>query len=320
MNPLREIRCALGVDIGGTSLRCGLVRASGAILRGSLRKATIDSKGDRESILGAFAEPLNDLLLLAAREAIPVAGIGIGMCGPLDYDRGISLIQGVDKYESIYGVCIKDELRRRLGLPESVPMIFEVDAWAFARGEAWQGAGKGYRRILALTLGSGLGSAFVVEGRLLPEGPGVPPPYGWIGGLPYGDGIVDDQFSRRGILARYRFLTGQPLARGKDVKDLANRARRGDALCMELFGQFGTELGRVLLPTIQRFHPECLIFGGRISRSFDLFGDSLKQVLMGQEGLRKISLARSITLSAIRGGACLAFESVRLLAPQRKTP
>ncbi len=321
MNPPPEIRCALGVDIGGTSLRCGLVRASGAILRGSLRKATIDSKGERESILEAFAAPLQELLLDSRRREISIAGIGIGMCGPLDYDRGISLIRGVDKYESIYGVCIQDELRRRLNLPESVPMIFEVDAWAFARGEAWQGAGKGYRRILALTLGSGLGSAFVADGCLLSEGPGVPPPYGWIGGLPYGDGIVDDQFSRRGILARYRFLTGHPLSPGKDVKDLAERARRGDALCKELFRQFGMELGRVLLPTIQRFHPECLIFGGRISRSFDLFGDSLKLALKGPaQGLRKISRARSISLSAIRGGARLAFERVRLLTPPRNNP
>jgi glucokinase len=309
MNPPRETHCALGVDIGGTSLRCGLVRASGAILRGSLKKVAIDSKGERESILGAFAAPLQELLLLSRTRGISVVGIGIGMCGPLDYNRGISLIQGVDKYESIYGICIKDEFRRRLSLPDQFPIIFEVDAWVFARGEAWQGAGKNYRRILALTLGSGLGSAFVADGRLLAEGPGVPPPYGWIGGLPYGDGIVDDQFSRRGILARYRFLTGHPLSPGKDVKDLAERARRGDTLCQELFGQFGTELGRVLLPTIRQFRPECLIFGGRISRSFDLFGDSLKQVLMGQEGLKKISLARSISLSAIRGGARLAFES-----------
>lgn len=315
MNRSRETRCAIGVDIGGTSLRCGLVRASGAILRGSLRKAPIDSKGEREAILGSFAEPLNDLLLLASREEIPVAGIGIGMCGPLDYERGISMIRGVDKYESIYGVCIKDELRKRLNLSDKVPIVFEVDAWAFARGEAWQGAGKNYRRMLAVTLGSGMGSAFVSDGRLLSDGPGVPPPYGWIGGLPYGDGIVDDLFSRRGILARYRFLTGHPLSPGKDVKDLAERARRGDALCRELFVQFGTELGRVLLSTIRQFHPECLIFGGRISRSFDLFGKSLERVLRGQQGLKRISLARSISLSAIRGGACLAFENTPLLTP-----
>jgi glucokinase len=312
MNPPPEIRCALGVDIGGTSLRCGLVRASGAIFRGSLRKVTIDSKGDRESILGTFAAPLKELLFHSVTPGF-LCGHRSRYVRPLDYAG--PFVHGASIRMSDLWGRIKDELRRRLKLPEEGPMIFEVDAWAFARGEAWKGAGKGYRRILAITLGSGMGSAFVADGRLLSEGPGVPSPYGWMGGLPYGVGIVDDQFSRRGILARYRFLTGHPLSPGKDVKDLAARARRGDALCKELFGQFGTELGRVLLPTIQQFHPECLVFGGRISRSFDLFGDSVKQALEGQApGLRKISVARSISLSAIRGGARLAFENTRQAA------
>jgi len=70
-------------------------------------------------------------------------GIGIGMCGPLDLDEGIALIQGVDKYESIYGMNLKIELRKRLGLSLDYPIHFEYDSWAFARGEAWLGAGQG---------------------------------------------------------------------------------------------------------------------------------------------------------------------------------
>ena len=172
---------AIGVDIGGTTLRCGLVSRRGRIRRGSLQRVRIDSKGKRESILAAFTEPMRSNIAQARREGLALAGIGIGMCGPLDYETGICLMQGVDKYEDLYGINLKSEFRTRLGLPEDFSIKFEVDAWSFARGEAWLGAARGSHRLLAVTLGTGLGSAFLAEGRICTDGPGVPPPFGWGG-------------------------------------------------------------------------------------------------------------------------------------------
>jgi glucokinase len=241
--------------------------------------------------------------LQADRERLEVLGIGIGMCGPLDYAKGISLIQGVDKYESIYGINLKDEFRRRLGLPDTYPIEFDIDTWDFARGETWQGNAQGFRRILAIALGTGLGSAFIADGEILADGPGVPPPYGWIGGLPYKDGILDDAFSRRGILSIYKHLSGKPTRKDFDVKHIAQRARKNDSLCLQVFQKFGELFGKALRPILGEFQAECLVFGGQISRSFDLFEQPLEKSLTGLPCLEKITVARSIRLSPIRGAA-----------------
>lgn len=302
---------AMGVDIGGSSLRCGLVSRAGRLRRGSHRRVSVDSKGDREAILRTLVLPIRDGLRQSEAERLHLVGIGIGMCGPLDYDRGISLIQGVDKYEALYGVNLKEEFHRRLSLPDRFPIAFEVDTWAFARGEAWRGAGRGFRRVLAVTLGTGLGSAFVNEGRILTEGPGIPSPYGWIGGLPYGQGKLDDYFSRRGILASYGAKVETKPDRHIDVKDIAVRARMGDELCREVFREFGERLGGALGPIAAKFGAQCLILGGRISGSFGLFARPLKDQLGSMAPSCEVRVARSIRYSALYGAAMMALTSCR---------
>ena len=141
----KKTHFVIGVDIGGGSLRCGLVSNRGRIRRGSALKVPVDSKGGRESILETFVSPLRENFRQAATEGLEVFGLGIGMCGPLDYSEGICLIRGVDKYEWHYGTNLKDGFRCRLGLPDDFPIIFEIDAWAFALGETWLGAGTGFR-------------------------------------------------------------------------------------------------------------------------------------------------------------------------------
>jgi glucokinase len=225
------------------------------------------------------------------------------MCGPLDYDKGICLIQGVDKYESLYGTNLKEEFRSRLDLPGTFTIDFEIDTWDFARGEAWRGNAQGFQHVLALTLGTGLGSAFIANGELLADGPGVPPPYGWIGGLPYRDGKMDDTFSRRGILALYHSLSQESPKRSFDVRDIAHKAKKGNSTCIHVFRKFGRLLGEALAPILKEFQAECLVLGGQISKSFDLFETSLQNSLTQLHHLKRITVARSIHLAAIWGAA-----------------
>jgi len=305
---------AIAADVGGTSVRCGLVSAAGRLRRGSYRKTPVDSKGPADAIIKTFVAVLRDNLRQARRERLPLAGIGIGMCGPLDYENGIVLMRGLDKYDSLYGMNLKQAIRERLGLDDkegnAFPLVFEPDSWAFARGEAWLGAGKGFRRILALTLGTGFGSAFVADGEILGEGPGVPPPFGWIGSLPFRGGLLDDAISRRGILTQYRALSSAEPPAGLDVRDLAAAARKGDAVCRQVFEGFGQMLGAALGPIIRKFGAECLIFGGRISKSFDLFDESLRCGLHDTPSLRRVTVARSINLATLWGAARLVFTKI----------
>jgi glucokinase len=310
MNGKKATPYAIGVDIGGTSVRCGLVSDAGRLRQGSYHRAPVDSKGPARAITDAFIGVMGENVRQARRDRLPLVGIGVGMCGPLDYDEGIVLMRGVDKYESLYGTNLKSVFRQRLSLAAEFPICMEPDSWAFARGEAWMGAGKGFRRILALTLGTGFGSAFVADGELLDQGPRVPFPYGWIGSLPFRGRLLDDFISRRGILALYRSLASTPLSPRLDVRHIALRARSGNRVCRQVFEEFGRLLGAALAPIIREFGAECLIFGGRISKAFDLFEKPMRRELQNVPSLQRVTVAHSIGRATLWGAARFVFASV----------
>ncbi|MEA3431861.1 MAG: ROK family protein [candidate division WOR-3 bacterium] len=300
-------RYAIALDVGGTSLVSAVISSKGSFLKRSYKKTPVNSKGTSEEIITIFVRTLREALDMAEDKNLNVIGIGVGMPGPFNYKKGISLIKGVDKYESIYGMNLKKEFIKRLDLKEDLPIYFENDARTFLMGEAWIGEARGYKRVIGLTLGSGLGSAFMIDGKIVTEGQGVPP-HGWIGGLPYDNGILDEVLSRRGIIARYDELTGNLSSSEPDVKEIACLAEKGDEISLKVFEEFGSFLGKVLKDIIFRFGAECLVIGGQISKSFPLFKKSLVQEVKSISSLRKVVPARRIDLSALYGEAKLVFQ------------
>ena len=106
----------LGVDIGGTHITAALVR-DGVLLPETLRRAAIDPAGDAVTLLDDWGGLMNAVLSLAgssveaggkATNGGAVKSIGLAMPGPFDYPNGISMIRGLDKYESLYGLNIRD--------------------------------------------------------------------------------------------------------------------------------------------------------------------------------------------------------------------
>jgi glucokinase len=298
--------CVASLDIGGTSVKSGVVKTDGTLCAGSFNVRPVDSGGTAEAILKSFALSLREVLDIAQKRDLILDGIGIAICGPFDYEKGISKIRGLDKYESLYDVNVKQHLQRELELPLDLPMLFDVDAWAFGRGEVWTGAGKPYSRVIVFTMGTGVGSAFAVDGKIVGEGPGVPW-YGWISGQKYRDGILNDYISRTHMINRYRALTGLDL----DVKEMADRAREGDKNARKVFEEVGSELGGFLREHhVEEFGAECIIFGGQISKSFELFVGPVKRALEGIASLRAILPAVDIECSALRGVARPVFDSI----------
>jgi glucokinase len=291
---------AIGLDVGGTSLKSAIVISDGSILKDTFRKVPIDSQGTTESIIDTFIQALQPHLRRAEDLRLEVSGMGIGMPGPFDYERGVSLMNR--KFGAIYGLNLRHALCGRLRLQGDFLIKFENDAWTFLRGEAWLGAARGYQRIIGLTLGTGLGSAFMVGNRLVSDGPGVPP-YAWVGGMPYEDGIVEDKITRNWIISRYEELSRRK-HRDLDVKAIAMRgAKYRDKASLQTFEEMGRRLGQVLRPIVSEFEAECLVLGGQISKSFPLFSNPLRKELQSVPTLRKITRARMINLSPIYGAA-----------------
>ena len=123
----------LGVDIGGTHITAALVQ-DGVLLPETLRRAAIDPAGDAGTLLDDWGGLMNAVLSGAGE----VKSIGLAMPGPFDYSNGISKIMGLDKYESLYGLNIREGLRDRL-TQKDLPISFGNDAACFGLGEARAG-------------------------------------------------------------------------------------------------------------------------------------------------------------------------------------
>ena len=124
--------------------------------------------------------------------------------GPFDLQAGVSLMR--HKLPYLYGFDLRAALAASFGI-QPLQVRFLNDANAFLLGEIGAGAARGFRRAVGLTLGTGIGAAFAVDGRIVAEGPGVPPG-GEIWNLPYEAGIVEDFISSRAIVGNYQRLTG----------------------------------------------------------------------------------------------------------------
>ncbi|TYB94753.1 MAG: ROK family protein [Kosmotoga sp.] len=301
----KRVKCALAVDVGGTSLKYALVDLRGQITGSYPKSRSINSKGDCEEILKSFIDVFREMFKDANNESMKPLGISCGVPGPFDYKRGISLIKGLDKYNAIYGVNLKNEFRNRLNLSKNFPVLFEEDSAVFLRGEAWFGAAKNYNNIIGITLGTGFGSAFMRNRKIVRSGPGVPP-LAWIGGIPYGEGIFDDYASKRGIEKNYEKMCNKNLG----VKEIAIEARSGNHCAKEVFENLGELIGSFTRPIVSDFDADCVLMGGQISNAFDLFEHSLKKELFQSKKDLAIHKASDLDRSPILGAASLLFDTI----------
>jgi glucokinase len=260
----------IALDVGGTSVKSALVAPRGHVI-GKPSITPIDSSSKAESILGTLAQIISTHLGQA--QTSNVIGVALGFPGPFDYAAGICLIEGVEKYGAIFGVDMRDALRARLDMGD-LPILFRNDAEAAVVGEARYGIGRNYRRLIGVTLGTGCGSAFLVDGVPVTSGPGVPP-NGWLYPVLFRGLRSDDVFSRRGLEARLRSAG----VTERNVKDAAAAARAGDVGARQVFEAFGADLGSFLNSYVVAFAAEAVLVLGQIAGAMDLFGPPLRQSL-----------------------------------------
>lgn len=263
---MEQIRILL--DVGGTQLKGGVMDCKGRLMDDIISTPALSSES-KDVIFDNFAEFITKLR--SSHSDTAVAGIGMAFPGPFDYQNGISLMQGLNKYESIYGISIKDEIRKRLPELENVHFCFLHDIEAFAIGESFFGPVKDAGRILCLCIGTGAGSAFVVNHSCVKENKDGVPLNGWLYNTPFKDSIIDDYLSVRGIEKISKQVTGKALS-GKELYDLC---LVGDEDALTVYDLLGKDLVDAILPFIEGFKPDALIMGGQISKSFPFFGDQL---------------------------------------------
>ena len=252
----------LALDVGGSSIKSALV-ANGQHILGSVCVDEIQSEASATEILYRFAAIISGHLEIASN----VTRIAFAFPGPFDYEQGVSLLQGQAKYDGLYGLNVSTKLREILALP-FLEMRYRNDAEAAIFGEALYGAGVPYSRLLGVTLGTGLGSAFVADGAIITQGEGVPQ-HGWLYSCMFENHRADDVFSTRGLLARLR-------TRGIQVADLADLVHVAEEQTVEdVFHSFGADLGMFLKLFVSDFRAESVLVTGGIAESWERFSPSL---------------------------------------------
>ncbi|ARX88979.1 hypothetical protein SMD44_08466 [Streptomyces alboflavus] len=190
---------------------------------------------------------LGTVVRCATQVDAPAAALwGVAVPGPFDYDKGIARFEGVGKFDDLYGVDVGSVLLDGVW-PRPRGAVFLNDAHAFALGEWSAGAARGHRRCVGVTLGTGVGSAFLVDGRVVHEGPGVPP-LGRIDLVTAHGRPLEESVSRRALLARYGDRRAEP-------HDIAARARAGEARAGRVLHEALTTLGTVLAPYVRTSGP-----------------------------------------------------------------
>jgi glucokinase len=277
------------IELGGSHVSAARVDLATRALAGRITRISFRPDASRAELIDSIS---------GAARSVGATGelIGVAAPGPFDYERGVCKIRGLAKLEALYDVNIRSEFVAALG--SGTESVFLNDAEAFVLGEGWAGAARGHTRVVGITLGTGLGSGFLADGRIVTTGPTVPP-----GGnlhLASFRGVpVEDTISARGILRCHP-------RRFDGVAELAAAARDGDAAAAQLFKQLGEDLGEFVAPWLERFGATCLALGGSISRAWELFGRALERSLASTPGLETIAPAANADESPLLGAALFA--------------
>ncbi|MXV15424.1 ROK family protein [Hufsiella ginkgonis] len=250
----------IGADIGGTHITAALVDlARHRMLPETLIREKVDSGAAATAIIETWGRAIR-----LAKGSRSIHQVSLAMPGPVDYEQGICLIRGQEKYEQLYGMNIKHLLADELGIP-SANIFMDNDAASFLQGEVFGGVAKDARSAIGVTLGTGLGSALYADGRATSCD---------LWNMPFGGHIVEDYLSTRWFVKRCKELGGGSVTGVSELKMLPNAK-----LLEQIFDEFGTNLGKFLLAFIAGTLPEVVVLGGNISRSYALFKENvLRQV------------------------------------------
>jgi glucokinase len=254
----------------------------------SQMRVAVNSFGSATEIIQTWSSVINSIF---DKYGITDRKIGIAMPGPFDYDNGISLIQNLGKYDSLFRQNVKELLASWLGVA-STNIRMMNDAACFLRGEVYWGAARGYDDVIGITLGTGTGTAIHHNGVTTDAN---------LGPSPFKESIADEYFSTRWFVNRYHQLSGKSV---KDVKAIADLYDE-DLLVRAIFLEFVANLAEFLTGFVKKENPDVIVMGGNISQCSHLFIDDLQQELKAAGVTTTIVKALLGEEAAILGAASL---------------
>jgi len=274
---------AFGVDIGGTTVKIGLFETSGVLLESWEIPTRTQDNG--EHILEDIADAIDKKLYERMISKLDVEGIGIGVPGPVGEDG--TVFKCVNLGWDVFNV------ERTMSKMTGLKVKAGNDANVAALGEMWQGGGKGYRDIVMVTLGTGVGGGVVIDGKILSGANGAA---GEIGHLHMKDGETKScGCGKKGCLEQYASASGvarvtkEFLAEHEDIesglrnvdditaKDVFDEAKKGDKAALVMVNETGDLLGKALAQVACVANPEAFVIGGGMAKAGDILIEAIQK-------------------------------------------
>ena len=271
---------AIGVDIGGTTVKLGLFDQEGGVLEKWEIPTVKEENGSR--ILPDIAASIKEKLAELQINQADVQGVGVGAPGPIDAEgtvyKAVNLGWGVFNIPQVLGGYL------------GMPVKAANDANAAAFGEMWQGGGKGHADMVAVTLGTGVGGGIIVNGGILTGATGAG---GEIGHIHIEDnepeacgcqnhGCLEQYASATGVvrLANRRLAQDQVpsvLRSGElSAKAVWDAVKEKDPVAIQIAQQFGEYLGKGLAAVAAVANPEIFVIGGGVSKAGEILFDYIR--------------------------------------------
>ncbi|MEE1944873.1 ROK family protein [Pedobacter sp. KR3-3] len=277
----------MGIDIGGSHITTAMLNMENkTILADSYVRKKINSRAGHEQILNDWTAVIGETLAQAGMQS---SKIGIAMPGPFDYETGISYMKNTTKYESFYGLNVKEMLAAQLGMPAS-DILMQNDAACFLAGETFAGAGQGFDKVIGLTLGTGLGTAVYEKGKVSDAD---------LWRTPFLDSYAEDHLSTRWFLRHYYELTGINVI---DVKEMAKFYETSPNV-REVFEEFAVNLANFIMDFQQKENAEALIIGGNIANASGKFLPGLAKQFKKHDFVLPIYISELNEQAALIGAA-----------------
>ncbi len=279
----------IGLDIGGTEIKHGLLTSEGIFLaKGSLPTALFSTE-DVPDFLARVKE------IVQGYKSQDVAGVGIATAGIVDPVQGMVITGGPNK-PGFDGLKLKEIVTRECGLP----CIVENDVNAAGLGEFWLGSGRGASSLFCMTVGTGIGGCLIIDGKLIN---GATNSAGEVGNTFIGEpDIFENLASTTALIKEVVALKKSAVLAGDkaifetiDGKKVFNMVEAGDKIAELALQHLVDRLAKGIANVCYIANPELVILGGGIMARKDYFGPRLKAAL------------QKILLPAVFAGTRLEF-------------
>jgi len=245
----------IGIDLGGSAIKLGRFRADGTCLQ--TQQVPTPKPATPTAVLAAMVAAIAQLDPDRTSQAI-----GVGTPGPTDATGQLARVAiNLDGWQDV-------PLAAWLEAQTGVPTILANDANCAGLGEAWLGAGRGFQDLILLTLGTGVGGAVILNGQLFVGHRGAAGELGLITLRPDGPACNS---GNQGSLEQYLSIAALQRRAGCSPAELGACAQAGDPTALQIWQDYGRDLGIGLSSLIYVLTPQAIVIGGGISASAPFF-------------------------------------------------